>query len=569
MVLRDGSVKVADFGIARVATSQNTMTQQALGSVHYISPEQAKGSRVDARSDIYSAGVVLYEMLTGKLPYEGDSPVAVAIQHINSVPTPPHEVNPSIPKGLEQITMKAMASNPNDRYPSSAAMLEDLDAFRRNPELVFNYSIPAVSGGKGRSSDGIDSTQYAHRTDGDHRASTPRTRPHRNSDNYGDDEEERSSRTPRKGSSKTKTKPRKSRTNPYVIGVAVVIVVFLAAVTAFALSNLRGIGGKGEEHTVPSLVGMIYDEAVLQYGDEFEIEIEDTQIDDTLTVGTILEQTPNGGDIRKGDKPTIKVVVSAHTDSTPMPNVVGKKQTDAIDELVAAGIPVGNIDVSQRVYSDEYDTGEVINSDPSAGMPITSSTKVSLTISKGKAPVIVPSFLGLSRTVVAAQLKELGLVGDFTMVDSDEEAGTILTQSIDANTEVEEGTVIRFTVSNGPKESESPSPSPDESPSASPSASTEPSTSPSPSASTSPSASPSQEPTTSSGVVVDKTITISLPQQDGDVFVKVEVNGTTVYGRNEDCAQGSIQVPLSGSGTQTVNVYFDGALHESYPVDFS
>ena len=138
MVLRDGSIKVADFGIARLASAaQSTLTQEALGSVHYISPEQARGSRIDARSDIYSAGVVLYEMLTGRLPYEGDSPVSVAIQHINSIPLAPRELNPDIPEALEAITMKAMASNVEQRYLSADAMLADLEEFRKNPNINF------------------------------------------------------------------------------------------------------------------------------------------------------------------------------------------------------------------------------------------------------------------------------------------------------------------------------------------------------------------------------------------------------------------------------------------------
>ena len=141
MVLRDGSVKVADFGIARlVSAAQNTLTQEALGSVHYISPEQARGSHIDCRSDIYSAGVVLYEMLTGRLPYEGDSPVSVAIQHINSIPLSPREINPDIPEALEAITMKAMASDVEKRYASADAMLADLEEFRKNPNISFDYT---------------------------------------------------------------------------------------------------------------------------------------------------------------------------------------------------------------------------------------------------------------------------------------------------------------------------------------------------------------------------------------------------------------------------------------------
>ena len=137
MVLKNGSVKVADFGIARLMENENTMTKEALGSVHYLSPEQAKGSRVDNRSDLYSLGVVMYEMITGKTPYDGDSPVAVAIKHIQGGAPRPSTINPYIPKGLEQIIMKAMAHDLQDRYINATAMLRDLDEFQRNPNITF------------------------------------------------------------------------------------------------------------------------------------------------------------------------------------------------------------------------------------------------------------------------------------------------------------------------------------------------------------------------------------------------------------------------------------------------
>ena len=137
MVLRDGSVKVTDFGIARVASAaQATLTQEALGSVHYISPEQARGSHIDGRSDLYSAGVVLYEMLTGRLPFEGETPVSVAIQHINSIPIPPRDLNPDIPSALEAITLKAMSPKAENRYASADEMLADLEEFRKNPDVT-------------------------------------------------------------------------------------------------------------------------------------------------------------------------------------------------------------------------------------------------------------------------------------------------------------------------------------------------------------------------------------------------------------------------------------------------
>src|SRR5574344_988679 len=139
MVLKNGSVKVMDFGIARVMNKSNTLTKEALGSVHYISPEQARGSYTDNRSDIYSLGVVMYEMMTGRPPYDGESPVAVAIQHINGGAPLPTTLNPNIPAGMEQIIMKAMALDPKDRYSGAAELLADLEEFRKNPSLTFQY----------------------------------------------------------------------------------------------------------------------------------------------------------------------------------------------------------------------------------------------------------------------------------------------------------------------------------------------------------------------------------------------------------------------------------------------
>jgi serine/threonine-protein kinase len=156
MILRDGSVKVADFGIARLTSAgHSTLTQETLGSVHYISPEQARGSHIDSRSDLYSAGVVLYEMITGRLPFEGDSPVAVAIQHINSIPLSPRELNEEIPEALETITMKAMAPSLDKRYISADAMLADLEEFRKNPNIDFDYELPVVED----EADGVEKTR--------------------------------------------------------------------------------------------------------------------------------------------------------------------------------------------------------------------------------------------------------------------------------------------------------------------------------------------------------------------------------------------------------------------------
>ena len=145
MVLRDGSVKITDFGIACLATATTTLTAEALGSVHYISPEQARGERVTARSDIYSAGVLLYELLTGRLPFEGESAVAVALQHLSSIPLSPREVNPEIPETLELICMKAMTADASRRYQSADEMISALEEFRKNPEVKLDITVDGIN----------------------------------------------------------------------------------------------------------------------------------------------------------------------------------------------------------------------------------------------------------------------------------------------------------------------------------------------------------------------------------------------------------------------------------------
>ncbi len=582
MVLRDGSCKVADFGIAHLNNSQNTMTQEALGSVHYIAPEQAKGARVDARTDIYSAGVVLYEMLVGRLPYEGGSPVAVALQHINTEPPMPSTYNPNIPLGLEQITMKAMAMNPADRYDSARAMLLDLDAFRKNPKTVFPYTIGQEPITKIPKVSDEDETQVLSPEEAALFGTPPRTRPDHKLefDAYteaDEDEEDDDSRRRKKEKGRS-GRTKKSGKGP-IIAVVVVILLFLIFVGVFVSKTLSGLGSNSdvEEVAIPNLVGMQYDDAVTLYGDSFNIEIGSYVEDNSQTEGEILDQDPAADYVVKQETPTITVKVCIHSDSITMPDVTDCTESAAIAALEEAGIPSSNIIKGTSVYSSEVKEGKVVYTSPTAGTPVTSDTLVTYYLSKGPDPdeetenaVTVPYFVGSTRTQVLAQLKSLNLNGTFEEVEDDSAAGTILTQSIASGTQVEEGTTIAFTVSTGPAESESPSPSESESTSPSESESTSPSpsesTSPSPSESTSPS--PSESSGTS--VSVDRKYTITLPTDTDEVDVVVKVGDTTAYSSNGvDTSQGSITVTISGSGTQTVSVYIDGTLQSSESVTFN
>ena len=278
MVLRDGSVKVADFGIACLANSANTLTQEALGSVHYMSPEQARGDRTDARSDIYSAGVVLYEMLTGRLPFEGDSAVSVAIQHLSSVPLSPREINPDVPEALELICMKAMASELEKRYASADEMLADLEEFRKNPEVDLDFTIEDLH------RETVDEpTQYIPAV----HAVSNRAQPV--------PEEEDDDDPPRK---------KDLRRVLAIAASAVVAVAIIVLLWRAIFSDLFDGEQKPTEYVVPYLVGMTIDEANENENVKgiFVIEQIGQRASSKYAEGQIIEQSPKKGKIVKGNR---------------------------------------------------------------------------------------------------------------------------------------------------------------------------------------------------------------------------------------------------------------------------
>ena len=311
MILRDGSVKVADFGIARLTSSQNTLTQEALGSVHYISPEQAKGSHVDARSDIYSAGVVLYEMITNRLPFEGDSPVSVAIQHINSVPLSPRDLNPELPEALEMITMKAMASDVEKRYSSADEMLSDLEEFRKNPSIIFEYSAADYA----KDVDPGEPTQVISSA-GRKKAASQHLR-------YGEDVEYEE--FPAKSSGKTRA---------VVISSVVVVLLVIGSLWFFIFQSFFTAS---DEFTVPELVGKKLEDVQSSdaYGD-FTIIEGTSQYSDDTEAGVILSQDPEKGrQVKRNTE--ITVVVSLGSQVITMPDLVNTEYRSAVVYLTNMG----------------------------------------------------------------------------------------------------------------------------------------------------------------------------------------------------------------------------------------
>ena len=426
MVLRDGSVKVADFGIACLANSANTLTQEALGSVHYMSPEQARGDRTDARSDIYSAGVVLYEMLTGRLPFEGDSAVSVAIQHLSSVPLSPREINPEVPEALELICMKAMASELEKRYASADEMLADLEEFRKNPEVDLDFTIEDLH------RETVDEpTQYIPAV----HAVSNRAQPV--------PEEEDDDDPPRK----------KDLRRVFAIAASAVVAVAIIVLLWRAIfSDLFDGEQKPTEYVVPSLVGMTIDEANENENVKgiFVIEQIGQRASSKYAEGQIIEQSPEKGKIVKGNR-TISVFVSSGAKTEKMPNLINREYRDAALQLT-------NLDLDLIVSDpvEEYSSitkGYVIRTIPEYGETLNIGDTVTLVVSKGEEPkpITVISFIGIDIEIVRQQATQSGLVvGEVTTRASNQPYGTVIEQSISDGTSVDTGTTINFVISKGP-----------------------------------------------------------------------------------------------------------------------
>ncbi len=536
MLLRDGSVKVADFGIARFAASQNTLTQEALGSVHYISPEQAKGGHVDARSDIYSAGVVLYEMLTSRLPFEGDSAVSVAIQHINSMPLTPREIDPSIPAGLEEITMKAMNPDLAKRYASADDMLRDLEEFRKNPDTIFS-----ATGDSGYVEPEEEPTKQIPQI---YSGSIIRQR---------ETQAEQEVQTARESS--VRTRPRRDRSFGMIIAV-IAIFVFVGGLIFFLWGVVKPIlYPETEKITVPDLIGETYDSVMSKKDTEyidFEFELSDEVIYDDNPAGTIVDQKPDGGrSANIGD--TITLYVSKGTKALTMDNYENMEYRSVEIELQKLGISAANIRY-------EYENNEAIVKDyvirtiPAAGEGLGTDEIVTLYVSLGPTveKVIMPDLMNRTEAEAQDLLTSKKLVlGGITGVESQEyEKGRIANQSILPGTEIDEGTQVFLQVSLGVPE-------------------TEPTTeAPTTEAPTEPTQT-STEPTGETGTL-EKMIWINLPTDREEVRVTVKVDGIIAYDQVVSTSHSSIPVHITGNNTRVwVDIYFDEKLEQAEEVMLS
>ena len=508
MVLRDGSVKVADFGIACLADSAQTLTQEALGSVHYISPEQARGDRPDARSDIYSSGVVLYEMLTGRLPFEGESAVSVAIQHLSSIPLAPREIKPDIPEQLELICMKAMAPDLEHRYQSADAMIADLEAFRKNPEVEMKFDLSDL-----RPEENDEPTRTI-RTMPSHTVTIPVHQPERNYPHRERDEDEE----PRRAGSGKRGVLVGAVT---VAAVAVVIVLFKTILGSFAPAVV-------DQYQVPDLYNMTIEEAENDPRIEgvFEIQKAGSEFSADVPEGHILRQDPKKEETRKGSQLVIQVWVSAGEETGEVPDLENKSEQDArilLEKLNKEYNLELTVEAPEELkqFSEEITEGYVIKTEPAQGEILKKGDTVKLILSKGPdiKPVTVLPFVGMSIDSVLSQLESYKLTcdaADVEVVDSDKPGGTIVWQSPASGETVPEWTTIKFRVSAGLASSALP-------------------------------------------------ITVDIPQNGKDI-VKVEIyvgdEPNPQYSETVYEADGAVSTTLYGTGRKMVKVYFDGVLDQ-------
>lgn len=421
MVLSDGSIKVTDFGIARFSRSeQRTITDKAIGSVHYISPEQAKGEKTDEKADIYSVGVMLYEMLTGRLPFEAESAVSVAIMQLQRDPKLPTQINPSIPLGLEQITMHAMQKVPERRYQSAAEMLCDLEQFKKDPDATFEYSYFVDD----------SPTKYV----GNNVVSSSPASSVNIEDNYESEKEEKSS------------------TIPILTGIAVALAIAIITLAIIFIPKL--FTKTGEEISCPNFVGMTENEVKKSDDyDTFKIKFEYDQ-NDEYEKGVVFDQSAKEGKKLKKDAP-ITLYVSLGITTVKVPDVYEKSETYAISELKAKGFKYK----VETVADDNVDAGLVVRTEPKRTEVVKEGTEVTIYVSSGKPTklVSIPDITGIKVAAAEKELKSNGLVPvaetrSLTSEDKEYMASGYVISQDPAPTSSEttpEGTQVKFYVSDG------------------------------------------------------------------------------------------------------------------------
>lgn len=417
MLLRDGTIKVMDFGIARFAREDiRTMDDKAIGSVHYISPEQACGEESDEKSDIYSVGVLLYEMLTGRVPFDGETPEQVAMKHIHQKPIPISKLQPDVPTGLCEIVEKAMQKDKNLRYRSAAEMLAAIDAFKQNPSIVFEYKYMP---------DEPESVKYSRSVSA---IQAEENAPRKKKAPVEEEEEIIIKRSP---------------TILILTGIAAACVI--TAVLVLLGFFYWGRDEKVAEIPMPNLVGMYLDDVRKQDDyKNFQFQIVENELSE-YPKGQIYEQSVTPGVMVKVNR-KIKIKLSAGIQVLEVPNLTGSYVGDAEDTLSKLGLD----HIVRTQEDDSVEADRVIKTDPPAGQQVEQGSQVVLYVSRAKASatVKVPKVIGYSLESATEKLTALGFEITTEETDSEEAPGTVLDQTL-ANEYAKKGETINLIVSNG------------------------------------------------------------------------------------------------------------------------
>ena len=468
MGLKDGSVKVIDFGIARVMSKSNTLTKEALGSVHYISPEQAKGGYTDSRSDIYSLSVVMYEMMTGRPPFDGESPVAVAIQHINGGAPKPSSLNPNIPVGMEQIILKGMALEPKDRYASATEMIQDMEEFRKNPAIDFRYQAsapaehPIAIRGIPQTYPKTTAEKVAASRTNQPRPATgripqPQQAPKRPQQaDQGTRRQTVSQNTDamrRAAMQRKKEEQRKREERNRIATIAVIVcsVVAIIAIGAFLIAVFNGalLNKDKDLVEVPYLIGTEYtDDLITKYSD-FTIRFQPQQYDSTYQKGQIMYQEPAGGSrVTKGTEIVITVSLGEEPTVKIMEDLTDVNQAEAESFLTGQGFRI----LVRQEASDAVEAGKVIRTDPAKGAELADGQTVSIWVSTGPETVTMPNVVDMTRE---AAWKLLGEIQNINVVEQSEasayvEKGNVTRTDPKVGTQLVPGQNVVVYVSSGP-----------------------------------------------------------------------------------------------------------------------